>query len=58
MELSKGLSASFFESLTAKGRQTTTPQFEKFVAAIRRGHDTCVGSGFGTNAQIRRAMYR
>ena len=37
MELSKGLRTSFFESLTAKGRQTTTPQFEKFVAAIRRG---------------------
>jgi len=37
MELSKGLRTSFFKSLTAKGRQTTTPQFEKFVAAIRRG---------------------
>lgn len=37
MELSKGLRASFFESLTAKGRQTMTPQFEKFVTAIRRG---------------------
>ena len=36
MELSKGLRTSFFESLTAQGRQTTTPQFEKFVAAIRR----------------------
>lgn len=37
LELSKGLRQSFFESLKSVGRQRKTPDFCRFVAAIRRG---------------------
>lgn len=35
LELSNALRVSFFESLTRNGRQTKTPRFDQFVAAIR-----------------------